>query len=395
MGLAGGNGKKKRDGTLRFYIDFRKLNDVTVKDAHTLPRIDDTLEALKGAKIFSTLDLKCGYWQVPIGEEHKSKTAFRTSSGQLFKFNRLSFELCNAPTTFSQLMDNVLSGLSREACLYYLDNIIVFFKDWEEHLQRLRMVLSRLREANLRLGHKKCTLAQSSVTFLGHLVLEDGLQPDPRLLDSIRYIQPLTTMTQVRSFLGLVGYYRRFIKGFSNIAAPLNRTLEKNKSFEWTDECMAVYEKLKAVLLQRPIVAYPDFSIPFRLYTDASNVGLGAILAQQQEGKEHIICCASHTLSKSEQNYTATKECLAVVWGIKNFRNYLIANHFKVYMDHYSLQWLCSMKHESPLLHRWVAQLEDYDFEVLHRTGKNQGHVDALSRLPPDNVNLLGPVKLH
>ena len=254
---------KKKDGTLRFCTDFRKLNNVTVKDAHLLPRIDGTLEALKGAKIFSSFDLKSGYWQVPIKEEHKSKTAFRTSSGQLFEFNRLPFGLCKAPATFSRMMDNVLSGLSWEVCLYYLDDIIVFSRDWEEHLQRLRMVLSRLREANLRLGHRKCTLARSSVTFLGHLVSEDGLQPDPRLLDSIRDIQPPMTVSQVCSFLGLVGYYRRFIKGFSNIAAPLNWLLEKNKHFEWTDECMAAYEKLKAVLLQRPVVAYPDFSIPF------------------------------------------------------------------------------------------------------------------------------------
>ena len=221
---------KKKGGSLRFCIDFRKLNDVTVKDAHSLPRIDDTLEALKGAKIVSTLDLKSEYWQVPIREEHKSKTTFRTSSGRLFEFNRLPFGLCNAPATFSRLMDNVLSGLSWEVCLYYLDDVIVFSKDWEEHLQWLRMVLSRLREANLRLGHKKCTLAQSSVTFIGHLVSEDGLQPDPRLLDNIQDIQPPTTVSQVRSFLGLVGYYRQFIKGFSNIAAPLNRLLEKNKS---------------------------------------------------------------------------------------------------------------------------------------------------------------------
>ena len=216
---------KKKDRTLRFCIDFRKLNDVTVKDAHPLPRIDDTLEALKGAKIFSTLDLKSGYRQVPIKEEHKSKTAFRTSSGQLFEFNWLPFGLCNAPATFSRLMDNALSRLSWEVCLYYLDNIIVFSRDWEEHLQRLRMMLSRLRDANLRLGHKKCTLARSSVTFLGHLVSEDGLQPDPRLLDSICEIQPPTTVSQVRSFLGLVGYYWRFIKGFSNIAAPLTLPL--------------------------------------------------------------------------------------------------------------------------------------------------------------------------
>ena len=186
---------------------------------------------------------------------------------------------------------------------------------------------------------------------------------------------------------------KRLIKGFSNIAAPLNRLLEKNKPFEWTDECMAAYEKLKAMLLQRPVVAYPDFSMPFRLYTDASNVGLGAILTQQQEGKECIVCCASRTFSKSKQNYSATKKCLAMVWEIKNFRNYLIANHFKVYTDHYSLQWLQSMKHESALLHRWAAQLEDYDFEVLHRPGKNQGHVDALTWLPLDNVNLLGADK--
>ena len=201
-------------------------------------------------------------------------------------------------------------------------------------------------------------------------------------------------MSQVRSFQGLVGYYSRFIKGFSNIAAPLNRLLEKNKLFEWTAECTAAYEKLKAVLLQQPVVAYPDFTVPLRLYTDSSNVGLGAILAQQQDGKVRIICCASRTLSKFKQNDSVTKkEWLAVVWAIKNFRNYLIVNHFKVYTDHYSSQWLQSMKHESALLHCWAAQLEDYGFEVLHRPGKNQGHVDALSQLPLDYVHLLGTEK--
>ena len=198
----------------------------------------------------------------------------------------------------------------------------------------------------------------------------------------------------VRTFLGLVGYYRRFIKGFSKIAAPLNKLLEKNRPFVWTTECMEAYNELKELLFREPVVAYPDFSVPFRLYMDASNIGLGAILAQKQEGKVRIICCASRTLNKSEQNYSATKkECLAVVWGIKNFRNHLIVNHFKVYKNHYSLQWLRSMKNESALLHRWAAQLEDYDFEILHRLGKNQGHVDALSRLPMDVVHFLGKEK--
>ena len=203
-------------------------------------------------------------------------------------------------------------------------------------------------------------------------------------------------MTQVRSFLGLVGYYHRFIEGFSKIAAPSNQLLEKNQPFKWDDECTRAHQELKGLLLQEPVVAYPDFTVPFRLYTDASNIGLGAILAQQQDGRERLICCVSRTLNKAEQNYSATKkECLTVVWGIKNFRNYLIANHFKVYTDHYSLQWLCAMKNESALLHRWMAQLEDYDFEILHRPGKNQGHVDALSRLPQDSIHLLGQGKVN
>ena len=287
-------------------------------------------------------------------------------------------------------MDNVLSGLYWEVCLHYLDDSTVFSKDWKEHLQRLRMVFSRLRNANSRLGHKKCTLAKISVTFLGHLVSEDGLQPDPRLLEGIQEIRPSVNVSQVWSFLGLVRYYRPFIKGFSNIAAPLKRLLEKNKPFVWTEECIAAYEQMKTLLLQRPLVAYPGFSVPFLLYTDASNVRLGAIPAQQQDGKERIICCPSRTISKFEQNYsTMKKECLAVVWGIKNFCNYLVANHFKVYTDNYSLQWLRSMQHESTLLHHWAAQLEDYDFEVLHLPGKSQGHVDALSRLSKDIVNLL------
>ena len=349
----------------------------------------------KRAKYFSMLGLKSGYWQVPIKEEHKLKTAFRTSSGQLYKFSRLPFGLCNAPATFSRLMDNVFSGLSWEVCLYYLDDIIVFSRGWQEHLDRLRMVFSRLREANLCLAPRNCTLAKSSVIFLGHHVSEDGLRPDPRLLDSIRKIPIPTTVTQVRSFLGLVGYYYRFIKGFSKIAAPLNRLLEKKCPFKWDNECAQAYQELKALLLQEPVVPYPDFTVSYRLYNDASNIGLGAILAQQQEGKERIICCASRTLNKAEQNYSATKKnCLAVVWGIRNFRNYLIANHFKVHTNHYSLQWLHAMKNESDLRHRWAAQLEDYDFEVLHRPGKNHGHVDALSRLPTDNIHLLGHVKV-
>ena len=222
---------RKKDGSLRFCVDFRQLNAATVKDVHPLPRIDDLLDALHGAKWFSTLDLKSGYWQVPITEQDKAKTAFRTSSGQLFEFNQVPFGLCNASATFSRLMDRVLAGLHWETCLFYLDDIIVFSSTWEEHLARLREVFERLRHAKLKLGATKCTFAAKEVSYLGHRITEEGLLPDPSLLAAIREIPPPKTATEVRSFLGLAGYYRRYVKGFAAIAAPLHALTQKDTVF--------------------------------------------------------------------------------------------------------------------------------------------------------------------
>ena len=378
---------KKKDGSMRFCVDFRQVNDATIKDAHLLPRIDDTLESLYGAQYFTTLDLKSGYWQVPITEEDKEKTAFQTSSGQLYEFNQLPFGLCNAPATFSRLMDRTLAGLAWNICLYYLDDIIVFSATWAEHLQRLKAVFERLRRANLKLGAKKCTLAAREVSFLGYKVTPDGLEPEPRLMGAISKLPPPINVAEVRSFLGLVGYYRRFVKKFSDKAAPLNALLRREQAWKWTEDCQEAFETLKGEIAARPVSAYPDFSKPFRLYTDASNIGLGAILAQKQQGKEKIICCASRTLNNAESNYSTTKkECLAVVWGVQVFRPFLVATHFEILTDHYALQWLRSMKSTSAILHRWAAALEDYRFTILHRPGKLQGHVDALSRLPTENL---------
>ena len=374
---------RKKDGSLRFCVDFRQLNAATIKDAHPLPRIDDLLDALHGAKWFSTLDLKSGYWQVPIAEQDKEKTAFRTSSGQLFEFNQVPFGLCNAPATFSRLMDRVLAGLHWETCLFYLDDIIVFSSTWEEHIARLREVFERLRHAKLKLGAAKCTFAAKEVSYLGHRVTEEGLLPDPLLLAAIRDIPPPKTATEVRSFLGLAGYYRRYVKGFAAIAAPLHALTRKDALFHWSEDCQAAFDQLKARLTTSPITAFPDFSQEFRLYTDASTAGLGAILAQVREGKERIICYASRALNKAEKSYPATKlECLAIVWAVAKFRPYLMAMPFEVFTDHYALQWLKTMRTGSVLLHRWSAALEEYDFTVRHRPGKIQTHVDGLSRLP-------------
>ena len=374
---------RKKNGSLRFCVDFRQLNAATVKDAHPLPRIDDLLDALHGAKWFSTLDLKSGYWQVPIAEQDKEKTAFRTSSGQLFEFNQVPFGLCNAPATFSRLMDRVLAGLHWEKCLFYLDDIIVFSSTWEDHLARLCEVFERLRHAKLKLGPAKCTFAAKEVSYLGHRVTEEGLLPVPALLAAIRDIPPPKTATEVRSFLGLAGYYRLYVKGFAAIAAPLHALTRKDALFHWSEECQAAFDQLKVRLTTSPITAFPDFSKEFRLYTDASTAGLGAILAQIRDGKEHIICCTSRALNKAEKSYAATKlECLAIVWAVAKFRPYLMAMPFEVYTYHYALQWLKTMRTGSALLHRWSAALEEYDFTVRHRPGKIQTHVDGLSRLP-------------
>ena len=374
---------RKKDGSLRFCVDFRQFNAATVKDAHLLPRIDDLLDVLHGAKWFSTLDLKSGYWQVPITEQDKAKTAFCTSSGQLFEFNQVPFGLCNAPATFSRLMDRVLAGLHWETCLFYLDDIIVFSSTWEEHLARLREVFERLRHAKLKLGAAKCTFAAKEVSYLGHRVTEEGLLPDPSLLAAIRDIPPPTTATEVRSFLGLAGYYRRYVKGFAAIATPLHALTRKDAVFHWSEDCQAAFDQLKTRLTTSPITAFPDFSQEFRLYTDASTAGLGAILAQVRDGKERIICCTSRVLNKAEKSYPATKlGCLATVWAVAKFRPYLMAMPFEVYTDHYALQWLKTMRTGSALLHCWSTALEEYDFTVRHRLGKVQTHVDGLSRLP-------------
>ena len=260
-------------------------------------------------------------------------------------------------------MDRVLAGLHWETCLFYLDDIIVFAATWEEHLDRLRQIFERLRHAKLKLGVEKCTFAAKEVSYLGHRVTEEGLLPDPLLLAAIREINPPKNATEVRSFLGLAGYYRRYVKNFAANAGPLHALTRKDAVFYWSSECLDAFDLLKTLLITSPITAFPDFSLPIHLYTDALTTGLGAILAQVREGKGRIICCSSRSLNQAEKAYPATKlECLAIVWAIAKFRPCLMSMPFEVYTDHYALQRLKTMRTVSALLHRWSTALEDYDF---------------------------------
>lgn len=383
---------KKKDGTWRFCVDYRRLNTVTHKDAFPLPRIEESLTSLKGAAWYSTLDLASGYWQVKMNPQDKEKTAFTTPLG-LFEFSRMPFGLCNAPATFQRLMQKCLGDKVHDFLLIYLDDVIIYSPDFDCHLQHLEQVFQRLAKYGLKLQPQKCKFLQKEVTYLGHVVSEAGVATDPEKIAAVRdWPQPETT-TQVRSFLGFAGYYRRFIPAFSKVASPLHGLLvgtatlgKKSRPVLWTPACQAAFEHLKAALLSAPILAYADFTKPFLLYTDASFDGLGAVLSQVQGGKERVIAYASRSLAPAErndQNYSSFKlELLALKWAVTDkFRDYLWGAEVTVYTDNNPLVHLDTAK-LGAVEQRWVAQLANYQFEVKYRPGHSNQNADLLSRLP-------------
>ena len=373
---------KKKDGTKRFCIDYRRLNDVTMKDAYPLPRIDESLDQLSGSKWFSCLDLSAGYWQVEVDPEDKQKTAFSTRRG-LFEYNVMPFGLCNAPATFERLMETVLSGLHWQICLIYLDDIIIFGKTFGDMINNLEMVLQRFEMAGLKLRPQKCQLFQKEVEFLGHIINESGVNTDPKKIECIAEWPIPRNVREVRSFLGLCGYYRRFIANYSHIAKPLTRLTEKDYKFNWTEECSEAFNSLKQMLITAPILAHPDFSKPFILDTDASDQAIGAVLAQRFDNKERVVAYASRTLTKTERKYCVTrKELLALVFFVKYFRHYLYGSDFTVRTDHSSLRWLMNFKNPEGQVARWLEILSTYTFTVEHRPGRLHGNADSLSRKP-------------
>ena len=374
---------KKHDGTTRFCVDYRKVNEVTRKDAYPLPRVDDTLDTLVGSKFFTTLDLASGYWQVEVAPEDQPKTAFTTPEG-LYQFKVMPFGLCNAPATFQRLMDRVLSGLKWSSCLVYFDDIIVVGTTFQEHLHHLTSVLTRLRGAGLKLKPKKCTLCRQQVTFLGHVVSTDGVATDPSKTEAVSKWPTPQNRKEVQQFLGLANYYRRFVKDFALISKPLQRLTEKNAPFEWTIGCQNAFDELRKRLVSSPVLAYPDYERRFILDTDASDVGIGAVLSQVSDcGSERVIAYASRSLTRPEQRYCVTrKELLAVVEFVHHFRQYLLGREFTLRTDHGSLVWIRNFKEPEGQLARWLERLQEYNFTVVHRQGLRHCNADALSRVP-------------
>ena len=313
----------KKTGDKRICIDYRKLNANTKTDAFPLPRIDDLLDSYRNANWFTTLDLASGYWQVEMKEDDREKTAFITPFG-LYEFTVMPFGLCNAPATFQRLMNYVLQDHLGKFVSVYLDDIIIYSKNFEQHLDHIKLVFESLRQANLKIKLKKCFFCLPNIPFLGHIVGRNGIKPDPSKIEKIKNFPVPTNLTQLRAALGLFSYYRKFIKDFSKIAKPMTQLLKKEEEFLWTDTQQRAFEYLKERLISSPILGYPDFEKPFFLYTDASGIGLGAVLSQLDEnGKEYVVAYASRSLNKTEQNYGITDmECLAIVWAIQYFYSY-------------------------------------------------------------------------
>ena len=397
---------RKKDGRHRFCIDLRKLNNRTVKDAYSLPRIESILDSLGGAQIFSTLDLKAGYWQVEMAEECKAYTAFTCGPLGFYECDTMPFGATNAPATFQRLMHDCLGELNMNWCIVYLDDIIIFSDTREEHLKRLEAVFQKLCAAGLKLKPSKCFFFREEIEYLGHVVSGKGISTNPKKIEAVSKWPTPKTVYDVRSFLGFVGYYRRFIKNFSRITKPIREVITglenqskraaKKTYIEWSDAADVAFEHLKAMCVSTPILAYPDYQLPFTLHTDSSTDGLGAVLYQKQDGKLRVIAYASRSVSKAESNYPAHKlEFLALKWAVcEKFHEYLYGSKsFEVFTDNNPLTYVLTSAKLDACGQRWVAKLANYNFSIKYRCGVSNTEADALSRIKwpealSDNVDI-------
>ena len=378
---------RKKDGTLRYCIDYRRLNDVTQKDSYPLPNMQDCLESLDGACFFSSMDLCSGYWQVKLTDEARDKTSFYGAGGGLWRFKVMPFGLCNAPATFERLMERVLGSLQWQICLCYLDDVLVFSRTVNKHLLDLRAVFDKFRDAKLRLKPKKCHFFQRQVTFLGHVVSEQGVHTDPAKVAKVRDCPRPVNKTEVRSVVGMFSYYRRFIPHFSETAKPLIELTAENRPFTWGEAQDKAFQEMKTALVQAPILAHPRHEGLFVLDTDASDDGIGAVLSQEQDGEERVISYGSRLLSSTERNYCITRrELLAVVHFAEQYKHFLLGRKFLVRTDNAAVRYWTRMHASNYDPHgqvaRWMVRLGTFDFDIRHRTGKLHSNADSLSRMP-------------
>ena len=390
---------RKRDGTHRFCVDYRKLNAITKPDTFPLPRIDDLLDQLGQAKYFSLVDLAAGYWQIRMSEQSKEKTAFATPQG-LFEFCVMPFGLTNAPSVFQRLMNRVLMGLNPADgpgfVTVYIDDVLIYSKSLREHLRHLELVLQRIAKVGLKLKPTKCKFICQEVEYLGHLITPRGLQTNERIVNAVKEFPCPRDVTELKRFLGLSSYYRRFVRGYACIARPLHALTRKDVPFNWSSECEAVFRDLKSRLSTAPILAYPLFDRPYTLETDASGRGIGAVLSQKQDedGKLHPVAFASRSLNAAERNYSISElETLAVVWAISHFHAYLYGQQVTVMTDHAAVKPILERPNPSGKHARWWTKVFGSGIKevtITYRPGKQNHVADALSRCLTDTAPQVG-----
>ncbi|KAJ4802068.1 polyprotein [Rhynchospora pubera] len=367
---------RKKDGTLRLCIDYRELNKVTVKNRYPLPRIDDLFDQLQGSSVYSKIDLRTGYHQLKIRPSDVEKTAFRTRYGH-YEFLVMPFGLTNAPAAFMDLMNRVFREFLDAFVVVFIDDILIYSRSFEEHVKHLRIVLSRLRECKLYGKFSKCDFWLSKVAFLGHVISGEGLAVDPSKVQAVTEWSQPKSVSEIRSFLGLAGYYRRFVAGFSQIAKPLTELLHKRVKFVWEEKQEKSFQELKNRLVTAPVLAMPISGREYDVYTDASKLGLGCVLMQEK----HVIAYASRQLRSHEQNYpTHDLELVAIIFALKIWRHYLYGVKCKIYTDHQSLKYIFTQKELNLRQRRWLELMKDYDLEILYHAGKANLVADALSR---------------
>ncbi|CAM5079113.1 unnamed protein product [Natator depressus] len=371
----------KPHGEICFCVDYRKLNAVTRPDNYPMPRTDELLEKLGWAQFISTLDLTKGYWQVPLDESAKERSGFTTHVG-LYEFNVLPLGMRNAPATFQRLVDGLLAGLG-EYAVTYLDDVAIFSDPWAEHLKHLQIVFKGIREAGLTVKAKKCQIGLNRVTYLGHQVGQGTINPLQAKVDAIQKWPVPKSKKQVQSFLGLAGYYRRFLLHYRQIAAPLTDLTKKKQpnAVQWTQECQKAFNQVKVTLMSDPVLRAPDFDKPFLVTTDASERGVEAVLMQEGPDQEfHPVVFLSKKLSERESHWLISeKECYSIVYTLEKLRPYVWGRHFHLQTDHAALQWLHTATGNNKKLIWWSLALQDFDLDIQPISGASYKVADALS----------------